>query len=76
MARKTFEDNLLRLEEIAELMEQEDTTLDKSLKLYKEGTELAAVLGESLKKTRQQVMILKKNAEGAFVKEPFDEGES
>lgn len=75
MAKKTFEDNLLRLEEIAELMESDETTLEKSLKLYKEGVELAAGLGESLKTAKQRVSMLKKTAEGAFLKEPFDESE-
>ncbi|MCC8098197.1 MAG: exodeoxyribonuclease VII small subunit [Eubacterium sp.] len=71
MARKTFEDNLARLEEITELMENEETTLDKSVKLYKEGIDLLVSLGENLNKTKQQVKILKETAEGIFEKEDF-----
>ncbi len=72
MAKKTFEDNLQRLEEIAELMESEETTLESSLKLYKEGIDLCVKLGEKLEDVQQQVNILKKTAEGAFEKKPFD----
>ncbi|MCD7905802.1 MAG: exodeoxyribonuclease VII small subunit [Clostridiales bacterium] len=71
MAKKTFEDNLARLEEITELMEKEETSLDKSVKLYKEGIDLLVSLGENLKKTKQQVNILKETAEGIFEKEAF-----
>lgn len=73
MAKKSFEENLLRLEEIVELMESEETTLDSSLKLYKEGVDLCVKLGEKLKITKQQVSVLRKNAEGILEKKPFDE---
>ncbi|MCD8090124.1 MAG: exodeoxyribonuclease VII small subunit [Clostridiales bacterium] len=75
MARKTFEDNLSRLEEIAELMENEDTSLDKSVKLYKEGIDLLVSLGDNLNKTKQQVTLLKEKAEGIFEKSAFAESE-
>ena len=72
MAKKTFEDNLQRLEEIAELMASEETTLESSLKLYKEGIDLCVKLGERLEDIQQQVNVLKKTAEGVFEKKPFD----
>ena len=75
MAKKSFEDNLQRLEEIAELMESEETTLEGSLKLYKEGIDLCIKLGEKLEDISQQVSLLKKSAEGVFEKKPFDASE-
>lgn len=75
MAKKTFEDNLARLEEIVQLMENEETTLDGSVKLYKEGIDLCVTLGKNLEKTEQQVMVLKKTAEGIFNKESFEDEE-
>ncbi len=77
MARKTFEDNLNRLEEIVDEMDSSDLSLDKSLKLYKEGIDLCVSLGASLDKTEQQVRLLKKTAEGIFEKKDFiGEGDS
>ena len=41
--KKSFEDSLLRLKEISDLLENEDTGLDESIKLYEEGVKLANV---------------------------------
>ncbi len=75
MAKKSFEDNLARLEEIVELMENEETSLDKSVKLYKEGIDLLVSLGDNLNKAKQQVSVLREKAEGIFEKADFAEGE-
>ncbi len=72
MAKKSFEENLQRLEEIAELMESEKTTLESSLKLYREGIDLCIKLGEKLDGAAQQVSLLRQSAEGIFEKKPFD----
>ena len=39
--KNTFEDSLLRLKEISELLESESTGLENSIKLYEEGVKLA-----------------------------------
>lgn len=39
---QTFEQNMLRLEQIVRAMERGDVALEESLKLFQEGTELVA----------------------------------
>lgn len=73
--KKTFEEALTRLEEIAELMEQEETGLENSVKLYKEGVTLSVYCSEILNKAEQQVMELRESADGVFSKRPFNIGE-
>lgn len=73
--KKTFEEALNRLEEIAETMENDETGLDESVKLYKEGVELAAYCAEKLNSAEQQVSQLKVSADGIFNKKAFDLGE-
>ena len=41
-AKKTFEENMSRLEEIVSLLERGDATLGDSMALFEEGTKLAA----------------------------------
>ena len=69
--KKDFESSLKRLEEIAAQMEENDTTLEKSLKLYKEGVEEAMFCADFLKNMEQQVSILQKDANGLFKFNPF-----
>lgn len=45
---KTFEEALSRLEEIVTLMEKGELSLDDTVKLYKEGVELASFCGGKL----------------------------
>ena len=70
--KRGFEEALARLEEIAETMEKEETGLEESVKLYKEGVELSAFCAEKLTKAQQEVTELKKTADGIFKTEPFD----
>ena len=50
MAKKTksFEEALSRLEEIVDAMEEGELSLDETVKLYKEGVEMASVCSEKL----------------------------
>ena len=73
--KKTFEEALTRLEEIADLMEKGETGLENSVKLYKEGVELSVYCSEILNKAEQQVMELKESADGVFSKKNFNMGE-
>ncbi len=59
---KSFEAAMLRLEEIANLLEDGEAELAKSLELYKEGAELAAYCSQQLKEARQQVTMLSKES--------------
>ena len=50
---KSFEDNIARLEEIVSLLERGDAKLADSLKLFEEGTKLAASCGKMLDEAEQ-----------------------
>ncbi len=55
---KSFEAAMLRLEEIANLLEDGEAELAKSLELYKEGAGLAAWCTQQLQNARQEVTML------------------
>ena len=59
---KSFEDALQRLEEIAQLLENEETPLEDSIKLFEEGIELKEFCEEKLKSAKLKIdKIVKKN---------------
>ena len=62
----TFEQAITRLEEIAELLESEDITLDDSVKLYEEGMKMAKLCSDKLKSARQKIIEFSdsKNGDG------------
>ncbi len=67
MARKTqatFEDSLIRLEEIVKRMESGKLTLDESMALYEEGVKLSALCKSRLNLARNKVMMLVEEKEG------------
>ena len=71
-AKKTFEENMSRLEEIVSLLERGDATLGDSMALFEEGTKLIAACSKQLDQAEQQVVKLMKGADGAPVELPFD----
>ncbi len=57
-----FESALNRLEEISDLLENEDTPLEDSIKLFEEGIELKEFCDEKLKSAKLKIdKIVKKN---------------
>ena len=72
---KTFEQNLRRLEEIVRAMERGDVALEKSLKLFQEGTELVRSCGKLLDDAEQQVKLVLSGPDGEPVEEDFADGE-
>ncbi len=54
-----LEQNIKRLEEIAEKLEK-GTTLDESLKLYEEGCKLAKTCLNDLEKAKGKIIMIKK----------------
>ena len=69
---KTFEEALSRLEEIVTIMEKGELSLDDTVKLYKEGVELASFCGGKLTDAKQQVTILSVGLGGQLSEKPFD----
>mgnify|MGYP000327907877 FL=1 len=72
MAKKSFEENMARLEEIVALLEKGDAQLSQSLSLFEEGTKLAAApCRTELDKAEQQVVRLMKGPDGAPIENEF-----
>ncbi len=59
----TFEKKILRLEEISNLLESEDTELEEALKLFEEGVELSKDCISTLKNAELKITELKKKIE-------------
>jgi exodeoxyribonuclease VII, small subunit len=73
--KKTFESALARLEEIVNEIEDTETGLDKSVKLYTEGVDLSAYCAKQLKAAEQKVTFLNEKYEGIFEQKKFDYSE-
>lgn len=59
----TFEKKILRLEEISDLLESEDTELEEALELFEEGVELSKDCITTLKYAELKITELKKKIE-------------
>jgi len=76
MAKKkqTFETALNRLESIVEALASDgEVTLAESVKLYKEGIDMAQLCAESLEQAEAAVQLLRQDESGAFILEAFAE---
>ncbi len=60
MPKLSFEKQLARLEEIVEKLEEEQTDLDASVKLFEEGITLSKELAQKLETVKFKVSELKK----------------
>lgn len=56
----TYEQAVKRLEEIVNLLEKNEATLDESMKLFEEGTNLAAFCTKKLDEAKQKIMVINK----------------
>lgn len=70
--KKNFEAAFQRLEEIARLMENGDTPLEESVKLYEEGCELIRFCADKLNGAETKIRKLSKSLEGTFSSSDFD----
>ena len=71
MAEKTFESQMARLEEIVRLLERGEAPLAESMKLFEEGTKLAAQCRKELDSAEPKVVKLMKGPDGAPVESDF-----
>ena len=55
---KTFEEAIVRLEEIVKLLESGEASLDESIKLYSEGVELVGECNKKLDETERKIKLL------------------
>ena len=69
--KKTFEENMLRLEAIVAQLEKGEVPLDESLKLFEEGTKLIGDCRTARDKAEQQVVKLMKGPDGEPIESSF-----
>lgn len=69
----TFEESMVRLEQIVRAMERGDVPLEESLKLFQEGTQLVQSCGKLLDNAQLQVNKIMTAADGSPVEEEFDD---
>ena len=67
-----FEQALNRLELVVEAMEDEETTLEKSIALYKEGVSLSKFCNEVLSRFEAEITVLRKEEDGTFLESESD----
>ena len=60
MVEMTYEQALLRLEEIVAVLEKNDISLDDSLKFFEEGTKLTAFCTEKLNNAKAKINVINK----------------
>ena len=70
---KTFEESMVRLEQIVRAMERGDVPLEESLKLFQEGTQLVQSCGKLLDNAQLQVNKIMTAADGSPVEEEYDD---
>ena len=68
---KSFEQNMQRLEQIVRAMERGEVSLEESLELFTEGTELVRSCGKLLDEAELQVKKISASADGTPVEEAF-----
>lgn len=71
--KKSFEEQISRLEEIVSQLEHGDVQLSDSLSLFEEGTKLVTSCSGMLDEAEQKVVKLMKGADDAPVELPFEE---
>lgn len=60
--KATIEELIARLEEITGEMENPDTGIDKSIKLYEEGLKIADICRKRLQDARQKIEVINPDA--------------
>ena len=68
----TFEASMQRLDEIVQTLEKGDVSLEESIKLFEEGTKLAAKCSELLENAELKVSKLLKGPDGEPVEQEID----
>ena len=71
--KRSFEENMARLEEIVTQLEKGEAPLEESLKLFEEGTSLMKQCSGLLDKAEQKVVKLRKGPDGEPEELPFEE---
>jgi exodeoxyribonuclease VII small subunit len=71
MAKKTFEQAIKQLEQIVQDLESGDMPLEKAVKKFEEGIQLAKFCSEKLDETEKRITILMQDSNGKLSETPF-----
>jgi exodeoxyribonuclease VII small subunit len=67
-----FEGAMEKLEEIVGKMENQELSLEESIKIFQEGIELVAACNKKLDEAERKISVILKNAEGKLVEGEFE----
>lgn len=70
--KMSFEKAMSRIEEIVNVLENEEVSLEKSIQLFKEGTELSYLCDERLVEAENQIKLLQRDINGKLKESVFD----
>lgn len=70
--KKTFEDNLKELEEIATKLETENLGLDEAIEEFEKGMKLSKECTKKLDEAEKRINILVENENGDVIEEKFE----
>ena len=70
--KRDFQQAFARLENIVSDMENNETSLEKMMDLYKEGVDLSVWLNQQLQAAEQEVTVLQQSSDGLFHQKPFE----
>lgn len=71
MAKQSFEKAMEQLEEIVQELESVDLPLEKAIKRFEEGVQLAKFCSGKLDETEKRIQILLKDQNNQVVEKPF-----
>lgn len=69
----TFEQGIIRLEEIVKLLEKGTASLDESLKLYEEGINLVRFCNGELDNAEKKIKMLMLSTDGSMSEQDFSD---
>lgn len=72
---KTFEEQIVELEEIVKKLENGEAPLDEAVSLFEQGVKISAKCHEQLEKAEQKIKLLTENADGTVSETEFEGGE-
>ena len=72
--RKSFEEDMARLEDLVAKLEQGELGLDESMKAFEEGVKLAESLSKSLRAAQAKIRKLSKTEQGELVLSELENG--
>lgn len=73
IVNQNFEESMIRLDEIIELLNSKEISLNDSVKLYKEGVDLYTYMKNLIHVAEKEVKTISIGLDGDFFKEDFVE---